>query len=70
MGFTETVTAELTAPCAMEIEFDDRFRVKSAAGGGGGGGAELEDEPPQLAQTDASERRTAAGTPCRNRPTR
>jgi len=44
----------------MEIEFDDRPRVKSAAGGGGGG---FEEEPPQLAHTDAKERRTAAGTP-------
>jgi hypothetical protein len=44
----------------MEIAFDDRLRVKSAAGGGGGG---LEDEPPQLAHTDARERRSAAGTP-------
>jgi len=43
----------------MEIEFEDRLRVKSAAGGGGGG---LEVEPPQLAHTDASERRIAAGT--------
>jgi hypothetical protein len=44
----------------MEIEFDDRLRLKSATGGGGGGG--LEDEPPQPAHTDASEKRTAAGT--------
>jgi len=44
----------------MEIAFDDRLRVKSAAGGGGGG---LEDESPQLAHTDARERRSAAGTP-------
>jgi len=44
----------------MEIEFADRLREKSATGGGGG---VLEDEPPQLAHTDASERRTAAGTP-------
>jgi len=36
----------------MEIEFDDRLREKSATGGGGG---VLEDEPPQLAHTDASE---------------
>ena len=59
------MTAELVAPCAIEMEFDDRLRVKSAVGGGGGA---LEEEPPQLAQTDASERRTAAGTPWRNRP--
>jgi hypothetical protein len=52
----------------MEIEFDERLRVKSAAGGGGGGG--LEDEPPQLPQSNARERRTAAGTLCRNRPMR
>jgi hypothetical protein len=47
------------------MEFDDRLRVKSAAGGGGGA---LEDVPPQLALTNASERSTAAGTPWRNRP--
>jgi hypothetical protein len=46
----------------MEIELEDKLREKSARGGGGGG-AGLEDVPPQLAQTDASERRTAAGTP-------
>jgi len=44
----------------MEIEFDDRPRVKSAAEGGGG---VLEDVVPQLAHTDARERRSAAGTP-------
>ena len=59
--------AELAAPCVMEIAFDDRPRVKSAAEGGGG---VLEDVVPQLAQTDASERSTAAGRPWRNRPMR
>jgi hypothetical protein len=44
----------------MEIEFDDRFRVKSAAGGGG---EEAENEPPQPSHIKASERRTADGTP-------
>ncbi len=57
-GFTETVTAELVAPCEMEIEFDDRARVKSTAGGGGGGGG-LEDEPPQASHSNAS-RKTAS----------
>jgi len=38
------LTAELVAPCKIEIELEDRFRVKSATGGGGGG---LEEEPPQ-----------------------
>jgi hypothetical protein len=52
--------AELVAPCVIEIEFDDRLSEKSASGGGGGG---LEDEPPHPAQMDASERRTAVGTP-------
>jgi hypothetical protein len=42
----------------MEMEFDDKLNEKSASGGG-----ELEDEPPQPAHIDASERRTAAGTP-------
>ena len=67
-GLTVTLTAGLEAFCVMEIELDDRHSAKSAAGGGGGGG--LEDEPPQLPQISASERRTAAGTPRRNRPMR
>jgi len=54
------LTAELVAPWVMEIEFDDRLREKSASGGGGGGPA---DEPPHPADINASERRTAAGTP-------
>jgi hypothetical protein len=60
-GFTEKLTAELAAPWAMEIELDDRLRVKSGAGGSGG--VATEDEPPQPAQTEPSERRNAAGTP-------
>ena len=59
-AFTETLTEGLVAPWAMEMEFDDRARVKSAKGGGGGG---LEDEPPQPTLVHTSERRTAAGTP-------
>jgi hypothetical protein len=55
------LTAELVAPWVIEIELDDRLRVKSAAGGGGGGGA-IDDEAPQLAHTKASERRTAKRT--------
>ncbi|OLB35047.1 MAG: hypothetical protein AUH11_16320 [Acidobacteria bacterium 13_2_20CM_57_17] len=46
-AFTETLTEGLVAPCGMEIEFDDKLRVKSGAGGGGG---ELEDAAPQPAQ--------------------
>jgi hypothetical protein len=57
--FTEILRAGLAAPWMMEIEFDDRLREKSATGGGG---RAFEDEPPQLAHTDASEMRTAAGT--------
>ncbi len=52
--------AELAAACVIEIEFDDRFRVKSAAGGGGG---KPENEPPQPSHNNASERRTGSGTP-------
>ena len=52
--------AELAAPCVIEMEFDERFRVKSAAGGGGG---ELENEPPQPSHKNASERRTGSGMP-------
>jgi hypothetical protein len=55
------LTAELAAPCAIEIEFDERFREKSAAGGGGGGMTE-DEPPPQLAHINASERGTTAGT--------
>jgi hypothetical protein len=57
---TETLTAELVAPCVMEMELEERLSEKSASGGGGGG---PEDELPQPAHIDASERRTAAGTP-------
>ena len=67
-AFTETLTEGLVAPWAMEMEFDDRARVKSAKGGRGG--VELEDAPPQPAQIHASERRTVAGTQCLNRPKR
>ena len=66
-AFTEMLTEGLVAPCAMEIEFDDKLRVKSGAGGGGG---ELEDAAPQPAQIRTSERRTVAGTQCLNRPKR
>ena len=59
--------AELAAPCVIEIEFDERFRAKSGAGGEGGGPEEV---LPQAAQTNASEREIANGTPCRNRPMR
>jgi hypothetical protein len=45
----------------MEIEFDDKFRMKSAVGGGGGGGAE--EVLPHPAPTSASRRRVANGTP-------
>jgi hypothetical protein len=56
------LTAELVAPCVTEIEFAERLSEKSASGGGGGG-EELEDAPPHPAPSDASERRTATGTP-------
>jgi len=59
MEFTEILTAGLAVPWVMEIELDERPTKKSATGGGGGA---FEDKPPQLAHTDASERRTAAGT--------
>jgi len=65
-AFAETLMEGLVAPCTMEIEFDDRLRVKSASGGGGG----LEHAPPQSAEIRASEGRTVAGTPRRNRPKR
>jgi hypothetical protein len=54
----EILRAGLAAPWMIEIEFDDRLREKSATGGGS---RAFEDEPPQLAHIDASERRTAAG---------
>jgi len=59
-GFTETFTAELVAPWAMEIEFDERARAKSATGGG----REIEvEEPPQPAIAKVMERKTHSGTP-------
>ena len=66
-GFMETLTAGLAAPCVTEIEFADKFRVKSGAGGGGGG---PEVVLPQPAQTNASARTIASGTPRRYRPMR
>jgi hypothetical protein len=60
-GFTETLMAELVAPCAMEMELEERLIEKSGAGGGGG---EIEEEePPQPAFMEAKERKSASGTP-------
>jgi len=44
-----------------ETEFADKFRLKSGEGGGGGGGPE--EVLPQPANSIASERRIASGTP-------
>jgi hypothetical protein len=60
-GFTVTLTGGLAVPWVMEIESDDKFRVKSAAGGGGGGGAE--EVLPHPAHTNARVGRIASGTP-------
>jgi hypothetical protein len=35
MGVTETLTAELVAPCCTEMELDDKPKEKSGTGGGG-----------------------------------
>jgi hypothetical protein len=65
-GFTETLNPELVAPCKMETEFEEKAMEKSGAAGGGW--MNEEEPPPQPAHNDAKRRRTALGTPWRNRP--
>jgi hypothetical protein len=58
-GFTETVKAELVAPCCTETELEERLSVKSAVGGGGGTAAE---PPPQPEHAGANKRSSNIGT--------